>query len=223
MITGSLKLLIKNTVPRKLIDGIRGIRPSLPQDVIELSYYQEASFWKPDRVLCPCDFEFVEYLKRSQIEGQSIFHFGTGGHHIVGLENQKFTIPNEVIGITASAPEHRAYTQLVLKDRALAKYYKVLFVDIYTLTANTLPMFDIVTSFHLCEFYLSDNAPSVHQDDQSLLQLFLDKLNPGGKIVFYTGSWGWDQTQAILQVLESDGKIKQVDAYKTLLIYAKNE
>lgn len=128
-----------------------------------------------------------------------------------------------MIGVTASAPEHQAYTQLVLKNRALAKYYKVLFADVYTLTANTLPMFDVVTLFHLCEFYLSDNASSVHQTDQSLLQLLLDKLNPGGKIAFYIGSWGWDQTQVILQALESAGKIKQVDAYKTLLIYAKNE
>ena len=222
MIAASFKLLVRNTVPRKLIDAVKDIRPSLPHNV-GISYYQKASFWKLDKDRCPCNFEFVEYLKRSRTEGKTIFHFGTGGHHIVGLENQEFTVPNEVIGITASAPEYQTYIQFVLKDRALSKYYKVLFVDIYTLAANTLPTFDVVTLFHLCEFYLPDNAPSVHQNDQSLLQLFLDKLKPGGKIVFYTGSWTGKQTQAIVQAFESAGKIKQVEAYKTLLVYAKNE
>jgi SAM-dependent methyltransferase len=215
----NLKLLTQTPIARKLISTIRQIRPSIPQ-IVGLSYYQKASYWALDRNQCPCDLEFVDYLKRSAIANKTIFHFGTGGHHIVGLENQKFARPNEVIGITASVPEHRAYTQLVLKDSTLAKDYKVLFADIYTLTQNTLPTFDLVALFHLCEFYLPENAASVHQNDESLVQLFLDKLNPDGKLVFYTGSWAWNQAEAIVRTFESAGKIKQIDQYKTLLIYA---
>ncbi len=219
MVTMNLKLFTQIPIAKKLISTLRSIRPSIPQ-VVGLSYYQKASYWALDRKQCPCDLELIDYLQRSQIQNKTIFHFGTGGHHIVGLENQKFARPNEIMGITASAPEHRAYTQLVLKNTTLAKYYKVLFADIYTLTRNVLPTFDLVTLFHLCEFYLPENAASVHQTDESLVQLFLDKLNPDGRLVFYTGSWAWQRTEVIVRALESAGKIKQIDHYKTLLIYA---
>ncbi|KAM3114764.1 hypothetical protein [Phormidesmis sp. 146-33] len=214
----NLKLLTQIPIAKQLISTIRQIRPSIPQ-LVGLSYYQKASYWALDRNQCPCDLELVDYLQRSQIQNKTIFHFGTGGHHIVGLENQKLAQPNEVMGITASAPEHRAYIQLVLKDTTLAKHYKVLFADIYTLTQNTLPTFDLVSLFHLCEFYLPENAASVHQTDESLVQLFLDKLTPDGKLVFYTGSWAWQQAEPIVRKFESAGKIKQIDQYKTLVIY----
>jgi SAM-dependent methyltransferase len=222
MLISRLKALAKNPAIRKLIDTIRDIiRPPLPQRV-GLSYYQKASFWTLQNN-CPCDIEFLEYLQRSPIESKTIFHFGTGGHHIVGLENQEFDHPNEIIGITASAPEHRAYIKLVLKNAALAKYYKVLFADIYSLTANILPMFDIVTLFHLCEFYFPENTASIHHNDTSLVQLFLDKLNPNGRLLFYTGSSEWGRAQPIVQALELAGKIQQSETYKTLLVYTKKD
>ena len=59
-------------------------------------------------------------------------------------ENQKLDKPNEVIGITASVSEHRAYVRACFKERGLMKYYKVIFGDIYTLTCRCLPLLDIV-------------------------------------------------------------------------------
>lgn len=194
-------------------------RPELPHS--KMALYQQHSLWKLRTNKCSCDLDFVEYLKHQKIEQKNIFHFGTGGHHIIGLENQKLIQPNQILGITASAPEHQAYVNFVIKNPALAKYYKVIFVDIYTLTANNLPRLDIVNLFHLCEYYLSENAALVHHNDRSLLELFLDRLNPDGKIIFYTGSHAWKNASAIMKSMEDMGKLKQVDRYKSLLIYAK--
>lgn len=197
-------------------------RPDLPHQV-GMTAFQEKGAYELNPERCSCDVDFVDYLKQFNIRGKNIFHFGTGAHHIVGLENQAFDRPNEVLGITAANPEHQAYVRLVLKNSALTKYYKVLFADIYTLTANTLPAFDFVTLFHLCEFYLPENAPKVHQTDRSLLQLLIDKLNPDGKILFYTSSFRWSEAKVIVDAFEQAGQIKLIDQYKGLLIYAKTQ
>jgi hypothetical protein len=151
----------------------------------------------------------------------TIFHFGTGAHHIVGLENHKFSNPNEIIGITASVPEHQEYVRLVLEEPAIAKYYKVIFADIYTLTSSCLPTFNIVTLFHLSEYYLPDN-PDVHHDDKSLLELFINKLNPWGKIIIANkrNHWSWEKTLPIIQEFEAKGILEKVDEYKNLLIFS---
>lgn len=214
------KLLSGNPLVRKIacLTGIK--RPALPHHV-GMKFFQENSTWALDVKRCPCDLEFISYVGDSNIEGKSIFHFGTGVHHIVGLENQKLDVPNEIIGITAAAPEHQAYVKLVLQNPELAKYYKVIFADIYTLTANSLPSFDIVNLFHLCEFYLPENSKITHQNDESLLEIFINKLNPDGKIIFYSGSAAWGTTQPLIKSFEEAGKIKKVDEYKSLLIYTK--
>jgi hypothetical protein len=195
-------------------------RPEVPHG--KMTLYQQHSLWTLRANDCNCDLDFIEYLKQQKIEEKNIFHFGTGAHHIISLENHKLERPNHILGITASAPEHKAYVRLVLKDRTFANYYKVIFADIYTLTANNLPMLDIVNLFHLCEYYLSENAAFIHQNDRSLLELFLDKLNPDGKIIFYTGSHAWKNTHSIVKSIEDMGKLKQVDRYNSLLIYTKS-
>jgi len=207
--------------PRRLLCAIGKKRPFFP-NAVGMAFYQETSCWPLDPKLCSCDIHFIKYIQQSGVYGKNIFHFGTGVHHLIGLENQKLTQPNEILGITASALEQKSYIKLVVKNTNLSKYYKVLFGDIYTLTARTLPMFDIVTLFHLCEFYLPENAPLLHQNDESLLQLFLDKLNPEGKILFYTGSVGWNKAKPIVESFVAAGKMKQIDEYKTLLIYTKS-
>ncbi|MGG6267367.1 hypothetical protein ACQ4M3_28615 [Leptolyngbya sp. AN03gr2] len=195
-------------------------RPDLP-DGIGMSLYQARSSWELQPDSCPCDIQFVEYLKQQNIQGKNIFHFGTGEHHFIGLQNQWFDRPNEVLGITASALEHQSYVQLVLQNTALPTYYKVLFADIYTLTSNILPVFDLVTLFHLCEFYIPENAHLTHQTDESLVQLFLDKLSPDGRLCFYSGSRHWFVAKPIVETFEAAGKLRQIDAYQSLLIYTK--
>ncbi len=34
---------------------------------------------------CPCDLQFLEFLKDRKVRNATIFHMGTGAHHMVGL------------------------------------------------------------------------------------------------------------------------------------------
>ncbi|HLP87077.1 MAG TPA: hypothetical protein VK184_00525 [Nostocaceae cyanobacterium] len=192
--------------------------PVLPHWV-GAEFYRKTSFWKLQPELCPCDLELMEFLQNNQVENKTVFHFGTGIHHILGLENHKLAVPNEVIGITASVPEYEEYMNLCLQNRGLNKFYKVVFADIYTLTARCLPMLDIVSLFHLGEFYMAEEAAFVHHDDESLVELFLSKLNPGGKVLFYKNSTGFGKAEKIIKSFEEQGKMRQVEEYKHLLVY----
>jgi hypothetical protein len=184
-------------------------------------WYRQRSAWKLDRKSCPCDCQLVEYLQQANIHDQHVFHFGTGSHHIVGCENHQLAQPNQIMAITASHPEHTAYVKLVLQERGIDKHYKVLFGDIYTLDTRNLPMFDVISLFHLCEFHLPDQAAFVHHDDRSLLDLFLEKLNPNGKVIFYDRSNNWPEAKLLIEALEARHEIVPVETYKNLRIYRR--
>ena len=146
---------------------------------------------------CPCDLHFVEYLESRETEGKTIFHFGTGEHHVVGKANHARGNPNEIIAITASyqprtgrSKEHETYLDFIIKNPIAANHYKVLFTDVYTLSPHLLPNFDIVTLFHLCEFYDKEYSSYARLDDLALLEMFMAKLNPGGKILFFPTTAG---------------------------------
>jgi len=211
---------VQSTLGRWKSSVLEPLNPALPNRV-GLGWFRRRSSWALDPKLCPCDLHFVEYLDERHLTNKTIFHFGTGGHHYVGVEcHARGT--NEVLGVTAAAREHQAYVKLVLADAALAKSYKVLFADIYTLTETTLPDFDVVSLFHLCEFTPSsqpEDAGAVIHDDESLLGLFVSKLKPGGKILFYEGSFGWRRAQAIVSDFVDRGLLRPVESFKTLLVY----
>jgi hypothetical protein len=196
------------------------VAPASPTEAGLVSYRRRSS-WELDPKSCPCDLQLVEYLRQKNIGDQSIFHFGTGVHHLLGRENLTLAKPNQIFGITASHPEHEAYVKLVLQERGFDQYYKVLFCDIYALTARNLPNFDIITLFHLCEFYMPSQAPFVHHDDRSLLDLFLQKLNPNGRIIFYDRSNNWHDAKLLVQAAEARGDIEPIDTYQNLLIYRR--
>ena len=213
-------IVFSNRQLAKLYYSVTLSEPVLPHWVGN-DYYRTKSSWQLQPNLCPCDLELIEYLQKNNIQDQTIFHFGTGAHHILGLENQKLVKPNEVIGITASIPEHEAYVQMCRKNRQLAKFYKVLCTDIYTLTDRSLPMLDVVALFHVGEFYMAEEADFVHHNDESMVDLFINKLNPEGKILFYTKSVGYGKAQEITELFTDQGKIYLVEKYKSLLVYAK--
>jgi SAM-dependent methyltransferase len=183
--------------------------------------YRRRSAWALDLSDCPCDVQLVEYLQRFNVSDRSIFHFGTGSHHLVGRENQQLSQPNQILAITASHPEHEAYVKLVLQEREIERNYKVLFSDIYTLDARNLPNFDVVTLFHLCEFYLPDQAVFLRHDDRSLLAMFVEKLNSGGIVILYDRSNDWPKAQLLIQALIASQVIEPVDTYKNLRIYRR--
>lgn len=215
-------IVFSNRQLAKLYYSVTFSEPVLPHWVGN-DYYRTKSSWELQPHLCPCDIELIEYLQESNIQDQTVFHFGTGAHHILGLENQKLAKPNEIIGITASIPEHEAYVQMCRKNRQLAKFYKVLCTDIYTLTDRSLPMLDVVALFHVGEFYMAEEAAFVHHNDESMVDLFLNKLNPDGKILFYTKSVGYGKAEEIIESFTAQGKIYLVEQYKSLLVYARKK
>jgi hypothetical protein len=95
---------------------------------MELNYWKAT--WPLDVSECPCDVHFVDYLKARGIKGRAIFHFGTGEHHILALENAKFRQPNQVFGVTASKQEYDSYIDLIVSQPKVANSYKAMFVDI---------------------------------------------------------------------------------------------
>lgn len=204
---------------------------------VKLNYYDYS--WPLSLTNCPCDLHFTQYLESRKVEGKLIFHFGPGKHHMVGKDNFERGNPNEIIAITASyeeatsrSGEHDAYIDFIVDNPAAANCYKVLFADIYTLSPRLLPSFDIVTLFHLCEYYDEQyfdgrkfnrlNSSYARLDDAGLLEMFLSKLNIGGKIFFFTKSGGFihgDRRAAkIVDDYVSQRKLVIEDEYETLLI-----
>ena len=172
------------------------------------------------------DPDFVGYLTSMNIKGKLIFHFGSGEHHLVGRDNHERGNPNEILAITASREEYGAYIDFVINNPVAANNYKVLFGDVYTLSPRMLPSFDLVTLFHLCEFYDEqhddiEGEPGAQQirlnssysqlNDETLLALFLQKLNPGGKILFFKRSGGFVSKRepgAIVTFTDSGGSVE---------------
>ena len=192
--------------------------PSVPH-TIGFSLFRKKSVWKLNFTKCPCDEHFVSYLMDHKIENKNIFHFGTGEHHYVGLQNFNLNLKNYIIGITPAFKEFQSYFKLSLELPLLASTYKVICADIYTLNKNDISFFDIATFFHLCEFSIKENIPSHLLDDESLVELFLNRLNTNGLLAFYTQSAGWPSAQLIIDKLLTSQKIAYVEEFKTLKIY----
>jgi hypothetical protein len=174
----------------------------------------------PFRATCPCDRHFADYLRERRIGGKTLFHFGSGEHHLLGIDNLRKTRArrNEILAVTASRGEYRAYVDLICDYAELALHYKVLFADVYTLTPGLLPPFDLVSLFHLCEFYDPARSRYAPLDDAGLIELFLGRLNPEGRLLFYTGSTAFPRARPILDGFLDRGWIEEIETYKTLLV-----
>jgi hypothetical protein len=174
--------------------------------------------WPLRADLCPCDVHFCEFLEERNIRQRSIFHFGTGGHHLVGLRNHDAGLQNDVLGLTVAPKEHLRYVRKVIHDPLLGRHYKVLFADIFSLSAATLPVFDLVTLFHLCEF--TDASTAGHRlTDAEVLHLFWSKTAPGGLLLFYPRSYGYKKLTPLIEQAVNDGKLAFVESYKSLVVY----
>lgn len=176
--------------------------------------------WPLDVAQCPCDVHFTQYLAKTGLVGQRIFHFGTGDHHHVGL--QAPASDHSVLGITATESEYLSYIRLAVDNPHLGKFYKVLFSDIYQLNERLLPSFDIVTLFHLCEFWSANNAPFASVDDSGVLSLLSDKIRPDGLMLFYTGSFAYSAVEKLIPAwAETRGFIEE-PRFETLRIFRKS-
>jgi hypothetical protein len=177
--------------------------------------------WTLNVVKCPCDLHFLRYLSRKALNRQTIFHFGTGEHHLIGRENVRFEYPNEILGITASRGEYDRYMDLVVDNPPIGRYYKVLFMDIYTINPRLMPKFDLITMFHLSE-HGSGCDEGVHKEaDSILLEQVVSLLQPGGRILFYknAGRAAAERVQVLLSDFCNRGRLQHYEDFESLLVY----
>lgn len=183
----------------------------------KLNYWNQT--WSLDEAQCPCDLHLVQYLEEKGVKDASIFHFGTGNHHIVGLEAAKAN--NAVLGITASPQEYDDYVELLIKNPRLGHTYKAYFGDIYQLDPRLLPAFDYAALFHVGEFRTPDNDSYGALTDLEMTLIMADKLRPGGEVMFYTGSFAYDKAEGVARELIKVRPFAPAPDYKTLKIFKK--
>ncbi len=177
--------------------------------------------WDLQLAQCPCDAHFCDWLETEQIADASIFHFGTGSHHIVGIRTAENGSNNCVLGITASPGEYDAFVKLAIDRPDVEKSYKVFFGDIYQLEQRLLPHFDVVTLFHLCEFRNERNDLYGALTDLEVTTMLTEQTRPGGYIVFYTKSFAFDTAEKVIAVWEKEQAVEKIGLYETLLVYRK--
>lgn len=185
----------------------------------KLNYWN--STWSLDEKQCPCDIHFVDYMKEKDVRGKTIFHFGTGNHHIIGLENAHQGRDNAILGITASPDEYDAYIKLLIANPKLGFTYKVYFGDIYQTDGRLLPALDYALLFHLGEFWSDANKAYGALTDLEMTLILVDKLKPGGEIMTFSGSFAWDKADAVGAEIVKQRPMEYVGAYKSLKIYRK--
>jgi hypothetical protein len=179
--------------------------------------------WDLDEAQCPCDIHFNDWIEAEKLTGKTIYHFGTGKHHLVGLRQAGNGSNNAVFGITASPEEYDAYIKLVTARPQISKSYLCYFGDIYLTNPRLLPELDIVALFHLGEFiHETTTSPEYGGvSDLALTRLLLKKTRPGGNLLIFTGSFAHDKAEAVAAQLEQAGEVAFVGAFKTLLVYRK--
>ena len=175
---------------------------------------------------CPCDVHFIDWLDHHRITDAAIYHFGSGGHHHVGIECAAPQRRNSVLAITAAPQEHQAYVELAIARPEVLRWYNVVFGDIYLLNPRLLPAFDVVTLFHLCEFRGEKTDAYRGLTDLEVASLLTDRTRPGGHILFFTTSFAfdWDGPMSAKRVIaqwEKERPVERVGTFKSLLVYRK--
>lgn len=177
--------------------------------------------WGLDEAVCPCDIHFMRWVRAQGLKGGSIFHFGTGGHHLVGVECAAPELDNAVYGITASPQEYDDYVNLLIDNPRIGRQYKAFFGDIYQIDRRMLPQFDAVTLFHLCEFRNEQNDKYGGLTDLEVAELLVDQLKPGGHMLFYTGSFAFEKARGAIARLEQSRSIIRQPDHESLWVYRK--
>ncbi len=177
--------------------------------------------WQLDEEVCPCDVHFDQWLEKHGIKGKSIFHFGTGGHHLLGLANMKKGAPNTIFGITAAPKEFDHFVKLAIEHPRLSHDYQVYFGDIYLLNPKLLPRIDIATVFHLCEFRSEKQDEYGGLTDEQVMETLLDMIPADGRALLYNKSRDWWRAEPLARELVAKGRMRHVETFKTLEVYAR--
>jgi hypothetical protein len=177
--------------------------------------------WDMEFAVCPVDVHFNEWVEAQGFTGKTIYHFGTGTHHVVGIRQAE--LGNDVFAITASKEEYESYLALVTENARVAKSYLCYFGDIYLTNARLLPQFDMVTLFHLCEFFQENTATAAYGGltDRGVLDTLTERARAGGYILFYPGSTNYPDAAPIIAAWRKERAVEQVEDFKTLQIFRK--
>jgi hypothetical protein len=191
--------------------------------MLKMNYWTDK--WDLHVDVCPCDVHFNDWIKRQKLKNKLIYHFGTGTHHVIGAEQAANGSGNSVFAITASKEEYVSYLDLTTKKAQIFKNYLAYFGDIYLTNPRLLPQFDVVTMFHLCEFFFPNTASKAYGgvDDAKLLDMFTDKTRSGGYVLFYTRSMAFHKAAPIIAKWEKKQPVKRIGEFKTLLVYRKQK
>ena len=189
--------------------------------MLKMNYWTDK--WDLHEDICPCDVHFNDWVEDRRISGKTIYHFGTGTHHVIGKRQSENGLDNMVLGITASIEEYEAYIKLVADRAQVNKSYIAYFGDIYLTNPRLLPDFDVVTMFHLCEFFFPNTGSAEYGGltDRTMLDLFTDKLRAGGHVLFYAQSIAFEKAKAVIAEWEKQKPVERVGEFKTLLVYRK--
>lgn len=178
-------------------------------------------YWGLRLAECPCDQHFIEWLDANAITDRAIFHFGTGGHHLVGRACAEPHRRNAVLGVTLMPDEHRDYMELVLARPDVMRRYNVIFADIYLANPKLLPEFDVATLFHLCEYRSPQHDAYGALSDIAMARLIAGRVRPGGHVLFYSGSFAWDRARDVVEEWEAESDVERLPAYKSLRVYRR--
>jgi hypothetical protein len=199
-----------------MLDAIAGPAPAL-------NIWDDHWDFRPED--CPCDVDFVAWLDEAGVRDSAIYHFGTGGHHHVGIECARPERQNSVLAITAAPREHEAFVRLATARPEVLRFYNAVFGDIYLLNERLLPDFDVVTLFHLCEFRSAANDAYGALTDLEVTRILTRRLKPGGHMLFFPGSFAWDRANDsavdVVAAWERDGGVERVGRFRSLLVYRK--
>ncbi|WP_342359948.1 hypothetical protein [Terrarubrum flagellatum] len=187
----------------------------------EMHIYRDT--WAFDEKVCPCDAHLMEFIADRDICDAAIYHFGTGGHHLVGLRCSQDGRNNSVLAITASPTEYDEYVKLLIANPKLARTYIAYFGDIYMLNEKLMPRFDVVTLFHSREFRSEKNDAYGALTDLDVMKLLAGRANPGGHILFYTGSFAYSLATADIDALKATGAVEEVGMFKTLRVFRRTD
>ena len=182
-----------------------------------LNLYKDT--WALDVPVCPCDVHFNEFVTDRKIKNASIFHFGTGSHHVIGIQAAEDGRNNAVFAITASVGEYDSYVRLISDQPEIGNFYKAYFGDIYQLDPRLLPEFDVVTLFHLCEFRTEANDAYGALTDLEMAKILIDKIRPGGYVLFYQGSMAFEKAVDVIAKLEKQRDLTRLPDFKRLQVY----
>lgn len=177
--------------------------------------------WELHEDGCPCDLHFLDFLADRGIANATIFHMGTGAHHVVGQRSAESGSGNAVLGITASPGEYERYVKLAIERPKVVGSYKAFFGDIYQLDARLLPPLDVATLFHLCEFRTERNDAYGAMTDLEVARLLWDKLKPGGRMLFYRKSMSYDKAIPNIAALQQQREMVPEPDFKTLQVFRK--